>query len=85
MTYAAYYTSDSLPLTWDKYIVENIDRFNSRLIPTRVGQTDAESTKLHIHAIHSHSRGTNKVRPIFGVVEPDSLPLAWDHHLPSGH
>ena len=78
MTYAAYYTSDSLPLTWDKYIVENIDRFNSRLIPTRVGQTDAESTKLHIHAIHSHSRGTDPISFPASSEANDSFPLAWD-------
>lgn len=43
-----------------------------------MGQALSFPRMIPVGTIHSHSCGTNKVRPIFGVVEPDSLPLAWD-------
>ena len=69
---------DSFPRKWDNPSDSILDLHELRYIPTRVGQTQFLSLLVQKPTIHSHSRGTNKVRPIFGVVEPDSLPLAWD-------
>ena len=71
---------DSLPHTRDRlYLKPSIPR-RSRLIPTCAGQTEIRKGTEQPTPTHSHSRGTDKTQPKFGVVEPDSFPLAWDNH-----
>ena len=82
MTYAAYYTSDSLPLAWNRLMLSLQNFTSMRFTPTRVEQT----ILLHIfcpqYAIHSHSRGTIIYRQDINIQSPVSFPRMWDKPVP---
>ena len=82
MTYAAYYTSDSLPLAWDKLKGSGRSVHYKRFTSTRVEQTKFDPFLESLNQIHSHSRGTIIYRQDINIQSPVSFPRMWDKPVP---
>ena len=89
-----YYLSDgSSPLAWGQLMHQYSPSRRPRVIPTRVGSTASEETRLRGFPGHPHSRGVNFSFSASRNNSTGSSPLAWGQlpsapspaPLPAGH
>ena len=69
--------SGSSPLAWGTRSACPTHRTQSRFIPTRVGNTQAESVGAPPRPVHPHSRGEHASRTESAILLAGSSPLAW--------